>query len=114
MLQNEKNPTIKLNSGPSYRVIYLHMDQFREDSPHIKAIGGGKIKNPLMDVRVRKALSLAINRDAMVSKVMEGIAVKAGQLLPAGFHGVSDKMKPIHMIRSCKKVISRCWIWKWF
>ena len=30
----------------------------------------------------------------MVSKVMEGIAVKAGQLLPAGFHGVSDKMKP--------------------
>ena len=90
----KKNPTIKLNSGPSNRVIYLHMDQFREDSPHIKAIGGGKIKNPLMDVRVRKALSLAINRDAMVSKVMEGIAVKAGQLLPAGFHGVSDKMKP--------------------
>ena len=70
------------------------MDQFREDSPHIKAIGGGKIKNPLMDVRVRKALSLAINRDAMVAKVMEGIAVKAGQLLPDGFHGVSNKMKP--------------------
>ena len=90
----KKNPTIKLNSGPSNRVIYLHLDQFREDSPHIKAIGGGKIKNPLMDVRVRKALSLAINRDAMVAKVMEGIAVKAGQLLPAGFHGVSTKMKP--------------------
>ena len=30
----------------------------------------------------------------MVAKVMEGIAVKAGQLLPAGFHGVSTKMKP--------------------
>jgi peptide/nickel transport system substrate-binding protein len=26
---------------------------------------------------------------------MEGIAVPAGQLLPAGFHGVSDKMKPL-------------------
>ena len=44
-----------------------------------------------MDVRVRKAISLAINRDAMVSKVMENIAVKAGQLLPKGFHGVSPK-----------------------
>ena len=70
------------------------MDQFRENSPHIKAIGGGKIKNPLMDVRVRKAISLAINRDAMVSKIMENIAVKAGQLLPKGFHGVSPNMKP--------------------
>ena len=38
-----------------------------------------------MDVRVRKAISLSINRDAIVSRVMEGIAVKAGQLLPAGF-----------------------------
>ena len=47
-----------------------------------------------MDVRVRKAISLSINRDAIVSRVMEGIAVKAGQLLPAGFHGVSSKMKP--------------------
>ena len=90
----KKNNSLKLMSGPSNRVIYLHMDQFRENSPHIKAIGGGEIKNPLMDVRVRKAISLAINRDAIVAKVMEGIAVKAGQLLPAGFHGVSSKMKP--------------------
>ena len=70
------------------------MDQFREDSPHIKAKDGGAIKNPLMDVRVRKAISLSINRDAIVDRVMEGVAVKAGQLLPAGFHGVSENMKP--------------------
>jgi peptide/nickel transport system substrate-binding protein len=90
----KKNASLKLTSGPSNRVIYIHLDQFRENSPYIKAIGGGKIKNPLMDVRIRKAISLAINRDAMVTKVMEGIAVKAGQLLPAGFHGVSPNMKP--------------------
>ena len=69
------------------------MDQFRENSPHITAKDGSPIKNPLMDVRVRKAISLSINRDAIVSRVMEGIAVKAGQLLPAGFHGVSPNMK---------------------
>ncbi|MEL0099976.1 MAG: ABC transporter substrate-binding protein, partial [Opitutae bacterium] len=50
--------------------------------------------NPLMDVRVRKAISLAIHRDAIVDKVMGGIAIKAGQLLPKGFHGVSNKMQP--------------------
>ena len=36
----KKNPTLSINSGASNRVIYLHMDQFRENSPHIKAIGG--------------------------------------------------------------------------
>jgi len=91
-LKTEKN--VQLSSGPSNRVIYLHMDQFRENSPHITAKDGSPIKNPLMDVRVRKAISLSINRDAIVSRVMEGIAVKAGQLLPAGFHGVSENMKP--------------------
>ena len=90
----KKDNSVQLSGGPSNRVIYLHMDQFREDSPHIKAKDGGAIKNPLMDVRVRKAISMSINRDAIVDRVMEGVAVKAGQLLPAGFHGVSDKMKP--------------------
>jgi peptide/nickel transport system substrate-binding protein len=109
----KKNPTLSINSGASNRVIYLHMDQFRENSPHIKAIGGGKIKNPLMDVRVRKAISLAINRDAMVSKVMENIAVKAGQLLPKGFHGVSPNMKPDpYDPETAKKTNGRGWIWK--
>jgi peptide/nickel transport system substrate-binding protein len=90
----KQDKSVQLSSGPSNRVIYLHMDQYREASPHITAKDGGPIKNPLMDVRVRKAISLSINRDAIVDRVMEGVAVPAGQLLPAGFHGVSSKMKP--------------------
>ena len=90
----KQDDKLQLSSGPSNRVIYLHMDQFREASPHVQAKDGGAIKNPLMDVRVRKAISHAINRDAIVARVMEGVAVKAGQLLPAGFHGVSEKMTP--------------------
>jgi peptide/nickel transport system substrate-binding protein len=70
------------------------MDQFREDSPFAKSKDGGSVKNPLMDVRVRKAISKAINRDAIVSKVMEDIAVKAGQLLPEGFFGRSPSLSP--------------------
>ncbi|NOD66254.1 ABC transporter substrate-binding protein [Ruegeria sp. HKCCD7303] len=86
------NDGIQLSQGVSNRVIYLHMDQFREDSPFVKANGGGDIKNPLMDVRVRKAISMAINRDAIVERVMEGVALPAGQLLPEGFFGVSDNL----------------------
>ncbi len=91
----KKDSSLEISSGSSNRVIYLHMDQFRENSPHITAKDGSQIKNPLMDVRVRKAISHAINRDAIVARVMEGIATPAGQLLPAGFHGVSENMKPL-------------------
>jgi peptide/nickel transport system substrate-binding protein len=51
-------------------------------------------KNPLKDVRVRKAISKLINRDAIVSRVMEDLAIPAGQLLPKGFFGVSPNLKP--------------------
>lgn len=45
-------------------------------------------------MRVRRAISKAINRDLIIERVMEGVAIKAGQLLPEGFFGRSDKLKP--------------------
>ena len=85
---------LSLSQGPSNRVIYLHLDHDRDDSPFVKAKDGGPIKNPLKDLRVRKAISKAINRDAIVERVMEGVAVPAGQLLPEGFFGVSPNLNP--------------------
>ena len=87
----KKNANVVLSQGVSNRVIYLHLDQFRDESPFVKKTGG---KNPLKDPRVRKALSKAINRPAIVERVMEGVALPAGQLLPEGFFGVSPKLKP--------------------
>lgn len=89
--QLKKSPEVVLSQGVSNRVIYLHLDQFRDDSPFITNTGG---KNPLKDQRVRKAISLAINRPAIVERVMEGVAIPAGQLLPETFFGVSPKLKP--------------------
>ena len=91
----KKNDKVALHSGSSNRVIYLHMDRFREDSPFIKGKDGKPIKNPLFNLKVRQAISMAINRDAIVSRVMEGVAIPAGQLLPAGFFGVSPALKPV-------------------
>jgi peptide/nickel transport system substrate-binding protein len=87
----KKSPGLVLSQGVSNRVIYLHMDQYRDDSPFITGTSG---KNPLKDQRVRKAISKAINRPAIVEKVMEDVAIPAGQLLPEGFFGVSPKLKP--------------------
>jgi peptide/nickel transport system substrate-binding protein len=91
----KKDPKLTIAQTVSNRIIYLHLDHFRDDSPFVKAKDGGPIKNPLRDQRVRTALSKMIDRDAIVSRVMEGQAVKAGQLLPDGFFGVSKKLKPV-------------------
>ena len=86
---------VSLSQGISNRVIYLHLDHDRADSPFVKAKDGGPIENPLRDQRVRTAISKAINRDAIVERVMEGVAIKAGQLLPESFFGVSPNLQPV-------------------
>jgi peptide/nickel transport system substrate-binding protein len=89
------DPNLTLSQGISNRVIYLHLDHDRAASPFVKGKDGSDIKNPLQDQRVRLAISQAINRDAIVSRVMEDIAIKAGQLLPEGFFGRSGKLQPV-------------------
>ncbi|MBL8522555.1 MAG: ABC transporter substrate-binding protein [Betaproteobacteria bacterium] len=80
----------------SNRVIYVHLNQSTDKSPPFVTAKDGKPldKNPFKDARVRKALSMAVNRDAIVDKVMEKKAVSAAQLLPDFFYGTSKKLKP--------------------
>jgi peptide/nickel transport system substrate-binding protein len=80
--------------SPSNRLIFLTLDSDREDSPHIRGKDGARIANPLRDPRVRRALSLAINRDALVSRVLQGQALAAGDLGPPGYFGTSPDMTP--------------------
>jgi len=80
----------------SNRVIYVHLWQWSDKSPPYVTAKDGKPldKNPFKDPRVRKALSMAINRDAIVERVMEKKAVPAAQLLADNFYGTSRKLKP--------------------
>ncbi len=76
------------------RLIYLHMDSERDVSPFVTDREGKPLsKNPLKDSRVRKAISKAINRQALAERVMEGEAVPTGQLLPEGFFGYAKNLK---------------------
>jgi peptide/nickel transport system substrate-binding protein len=91
----KKEPKVEVSQTVSRRVIYFHLDQFRDESPFVKGKDGAAIKNPFKDKRVRLALSKAINRDAIVSRVMEGVAIPAGQLLDASYFGTSKTLKPV-------------------
>ncbi len=80
--------------SPSNRLIFLTLDSDREDSPHIRGKDGSRIANPLRDPRVRRALSIAINREALVSRTMQGQALAAGDLGPPGYFGTSPDLTP--------------------
>ena len=79
----------------SVRLMYLHLDTAREKSPFVTDKAGKPLeKNPLQDLRVRRAISKAINRQALVERVMEGAAVSTSQLMPQGFFGYAPGIKP--------------------
>jgi peptide/nickel transport system substrate-binding protein len=80
------DPKLALAKAVSSRVIYIGLDQHAEPSPGIPDTKG---KNPLMDRRVREALSNAIDRKGIVDTIMEGLAVPAGDLLPYPAFGTS-------------------------
>lgn len=72
------------------RIMYLAMDQDREVSPFAKGPDG---KNPLLKPEVRRALSLSINREALVDRIMDGQGVPAGQVVPEGYFGYDPAIK---------------------
>jgi peptide/nickel transport system substrate-binding protein len=80
--------------SPSNRLIFLTLDSSREESPHVRVPEGSPARNPLRDARVRRALSIAINREALVSRNLQGQAVAAGDLGPAGYFGTSPDLTP--------------------
>jgi peptide/nickel transport system substrate-binding protein len=79
----------------SNMVIYVHMDSDRDASPFVTDKNGAPLtKNPLKDPRVRKAMSMAINREAIVERVLEGAGVPAGQIQVEGTFAFSPDLKP--------------------
>ncbi len=89
------NKDLSVFTTSSNRMIFFHLDSERDRSPFVTDKAGKPLeKNPLKDVRVRRAISKAINRQALVERVMDGLAIPAGQFLPEGFFGFSPALKP--------------------
>lgn len=87
-LERIKSEGFEVAQGLSNRVIYLSLDQHGDDTPGVTGTSG---KNPLLDKRVRKALSMAINREAIVERIMNGVAVPAAELLPPPMFGTRSE-----------------------
>ena len=92
----------KVAKGLSNRIIYLHMDQ-EGDTPGVAGTDG---KNPFLDPKVRAALSKAINRKAIVERIMGGVAQPAGELLPAPMFGTLGREPETFDADAAKKLLT--------
>lgn len=86
----KKDPKLTVAQAVSNRIIYIHFDHVGEPSPGIE----GTAKNPLKDKRVRQALSLAIDRNAISARIMENLAIPAADFLPFPMFGTRKDAKP--------------------
>ncbi len=79
---------LKVKQAPQNRVIFFGMNQGAADLEADNVDG----KNPLADLRVRQAMSMAINRDAIKQVVMRGQSEPAGMIAPPFVNGWTAAM----------------------
>jgi len=85
---------VRIFTSPSDRIIYLALNTTPEKLSGATDKSGAPLdKNPMKDERVRLAISKAMDRNALVTRGLEGLAVPAGQLVPEGFPGYSTALK---------------------
>ncbi len=88
------NPELRVAQRTSTRLIYLYLDVSRDQSPFVTDKDGKPLAvNPLKDVRVRQALSKAIDREAIKARAMDGASRPTAQLVIPGLPGHVDAMK---------------------
>jgi peptide/nickel transport system substrate-binding protein len=98
------NNALKVLQGPELRVIFLGMDQKRDELLFSSVKG----KNPFKDKRVRQAFYQAIDIEAIKSRVMRGAATPAAILFPSqvkGFAPELDKRLPFD-VEAAKKLMA--------
>src|SRR6185436_16487669 len=99
-----RNPDIKIAKIDEFRTIFFGFD-LKNDMLKYGETGG---KNPFKDIRVRAAIDIAVDRDAVVRTVMRGLASPTAQILApnnVGYDPALDKA-PTRNIAEAKKLLA--------
>jgi peptide/nickel transport system substrate-binding protein len=82
------NPDIKLEQTNEFRTLFFGFDMQSDDLKYGDAGG----KNPFKDTKVRQAINMAIDADAIAKTVMRGYATPTGQILAPGNTGYDSAL----------------------
>src|SRR3989454_5281232 len=83
-----KEPKLKVLDGHEVRTIFIGLDQHNDELKYSSIKG----KNPFKDVRVRRALNMAVDREAIRKVTMRGLSIPAGIMIAPGVHGYSTQI----------------------
>jgi peptide/nickel transport system substrate-binding protein len=88
------DPDLSVVTIQGARCIYIFMDFSRQgEEPFVAGNDGRPLAaNPFLDLRVRRALSVAINRQGLAERVMQGTAVATGQWMPPEGFGYAPEI----------------------
>ncbi len=84
---------VKIVDGPESRVIFIGMDQFRDDLLYASVKG----RNPFKDLRVRRALYQAIDIETLRVKLMNGQSLPTGSLVPNALAAYDDPQLEVRL-----------------
>ena len=84
----KQDSKLRINEGPENRSIFLGLNV---GSAELKT-SNIKGKNPFADPKVREAVELAIDRDAIKRSVMRGLSNPSGIMAPSFVHGYDKAM----------------------
>jgi len=87
----DSNPNLKVLVAPQNRVIFFGMNVGDADLTMDDVEGA----NPFADVRVRQAVNIAINRDAIRQVVMREQSIPAGIIMPPFVNGYTAELDQI-------------------
>jgi peptide/nickel transport system substrate-binding protein len=91
-----RDARVRIAEVQGLRIAHIGADFSRNGPlPHVTDNEGRPLdRNPFMDVRIRRALNMAINRDALAERAMDGVAAPAGQWLPPGAYSHDPQTHP--------------------
>ncbi|MCK0168289.1 ABC transporter substrate-binding protein [Jannaschia sp. S6380] len=87
----DETDNLVVKSAPQNRTIFLGMNQGAADLERDDVDGA----NPLADVKVRQAMNMAINRDAIRQVVMRGQSEPTGVIMPPFVNGWTEALDTV-------------------
>jgi len=97
------NANLFVLDGPEVRTIFIGLDQGSDELKY-----GQKGANPFKDVRVRRALSMAVDRPAIQRTIMRNLSIPAAIMVAPGVNGHTaelDRVSPAN-IDGAKKLLA--------
>ncbi|MGH8803059.1 MAG: ABC transporter substrate-binding protein [Casimicrobiaceae bacterium] len=98
------DPNVKVVQGEENRTIFIGMDQARDQLLYSDVKG----KNPFKDLRVRQALNMSVDRDAIKRTLMRGMSIPTGELVTHQIYGYDPAANiiPSYSVAQAKKLLA--------